>query len=652
MKDQNPTKLIHGPLTVGPSAEFVNRMWRMTALALAAILVLSPITLNAGTVKANNDAKQARPHSDAKWVDDLSPIAKSDWNYDRAGHLLERAGFGGTPAEIKRLASLTPQQAVDQIINYVHTDNSHLPPFDESGILDPGMLPLLSGLAEAINLAYRTTKAQGIQVKLEGPLRLQPVVDKTYYHMFADRLETGRLEQWWAERMINTRRPLEEKMTLFWHGHFATSNDKVKDYRKMILQLDMLRKNATGNFRALLLGISQDPAMLIYLDSRLNVKGNANENFAREVMELFSMGVGNYTEKDIREAARAFTGWTNDELKFVINEKLHDRDSKTVLGETGNFDGKDVIDIIMKQDATSRFIVRKLYRFFVRDDISPGLEAKLADKFRSSNYELKPLLRMIFLSKDFYSPASYATQIKSPVHLVVSTYRKLGLANVPGLPDFRTVITSLGQELAFPPNVKGWDGGRTWINPATLIQRGNFAHDLLFPDTSSFQAPDRVMPESLRQNLRQALNEDENRNGDVASTTPRTIAASMETVPERASSNNFQISRTPDYNLAIGLRNGYQAALERVKPIPRATAGIDLVSILKGEKVKTVEAAVDHLARRLLRTPIHENDRRALVGFLNQQVGGDKINYSHPGLEESLRRLVHFIMSMPEYQLS
>lgn len=636
MKHQTPTRF----------AGFVCAAWRVTTLTLAALLVLDPINLKAGI-----GAREAQARPVAGWADDLSPISKSDWNYDRAGHLLERAGFGGTPEEIKQLATMTPRDAVNHFVDYVNVDNNHLPAFDESGILDSGMIPLLSGLAEAITLAYKTTRAQGIQVKVEGPLRLQPVVDKTYYQMFADRLETARIEQWWAERMMNTRRPLEEKMTLFWHGHFATSNDKVRDYRKMLMQLETLRKNATGNFRDLLLGVAQDPAMLVYLDSRLNVKGSANENFAREVMELFSLGVGNYTEKDIREAARAFTGWTNTELKFVVNAQVHDKGSKTFLGITGDFNGEDVIHIILKQEATAQFIVRKLYRFFVRDDLSPELEAKLADEFRSRNYELKPLLMTIFLSKDFYSQASYATHIKSPVQLVVSTYRKLGLASIPGIPDFRTVIASLGQELAFPPNVKGWDGSRTWINPATLIQRGNFAQELLFPNSVSFIAPDRVMPEALRQSLSQALNEVDSRDGKTASPSPMPVPAGMTTEPVESRSNNYQISRTPDYNLAIGIRNGYQKALERIRPIPRATAVIDLVSMLKREKVKTADAAVDHFLRLLLRIPVHEKDRTALISFLRQQVGGDKIKYDRPGLEESLRRLVHLIMSMPEYQL-
>jgi hypothetical protein len=645
MKHQSRKTPISRMPALGTFAGFLRAAWRVTALLITPLLVASPISLKAG-----ERTKEARTRSDAKWVNDLSSIAKSDWNYDRAAHLFERAGFGGTPDEIKQLAAMTPQEAVNHFVDYVKIDNSHLPSFDESGILDPGMLPLLSGLSEAITLAYRTTRAQGIQVKVEGPLRLQPVVDQTYYQMFADRLETGRIGQWWAERMMNTRRPLEEKMTLFWHGHFATSNDKVRDYRKMLLQLDLLRKNATGSFRDLLLGVAQDPAMLVYLDNRLNVKGSANENFAREVMELFSLGVGNYTEKDIREAARAFTGWTNTELSFVVNAKLHDRGSKTFLGNTGDFNGEDVIRIILQQDATSHFIVRKLYRFVVRDDLSPELEAKLADEFRSSNYELKPLLRTIFLSKDFYSPASCATQIKSPVHLMVSTYRKLGLGSVPGIPDFRTMIMSLGQELGFPPNVKGWDGGRTWINPATLIQRGNFAQELLFPNPASFMAPDRVMPETLRQSLRQALNEVETGDGNTAPGS-KPVMANMEADAAASRSNNFQISRTPDYNLAIGIRNGYQKALDRIRPIPRSTAVIDLVSMLKTERKKTADAAVDYFVRLLLRVPVHEKDRTALISFLKREVGGDKIKHDRPALEESLRRLVHLIMSMPEYQL-
>ena len=306
--------------------------------------------------------------------------------------------------------------------------------------------------------------------------RLQPVVNKFFYGLRSNAIETQRLALWWAERMLVTRRPLEEKLTLFWHGHFATGNGKVRDTRMMLRQNEMLRANAAGSFRDLLAGILTDPAMLVYLDNGENRKGHPNENFGRELLELFTMGVGNYTEQDIREASRAFTGWTNDVLEFRFDPELHDFGEKEFLGRKGNFDGDDIVDIILEQPATADFITAKLYRFFVAEEPPPAVRSELAALFREANYELEPVLKRIFLSRDFYSPAAFGTQIKSPVQLVVSTYRKMGLEELPTVPDFNGLTASLGQSLFYPPNVAGWAGGRTWITPATLLEQIGRAH--------------------------------------------------------------------------------------------------------------------------------------------------------------------------------
>ena len=230
--------------------------------------------------------------------------------------------------------------------------------------------------------------------------------------------------------------------------------------------------------------------MLTFLDAGVNVKGAANENFAREIMEMFTMGVGHYTEKDIREAARAFTGWNYVDLKFVVNKDQHDDGEKTFLGKTGRFDGVNVIDIILQQPATADFIAGKIYRYFVREDLSPELQKQLGSVLRDHDYQIAPLLETIFLSRDFYSPASVGTQIKSPVELAVSTYRKLGLGNVPGVPDFNVATGALGQRLFAPPTVAGWAGGTSWITPGLLLERANFGRDVLFPDIN-FLPPDR-----------------------------------------------------------------------------------------------------------------------------------------------------------------
>ena len=196
----------------------------------------------------------------------------------------------------------------------------------------------------------------------------------------------------------------------------------------MLRQNEMFRAHASGQFRDLLVGILKDPAMLVYLDNGENVKTHPNENFGRELLELFTMGVGHYTERDVREAARAFTGWTNDVLVFKFDADQHDFGEKTFLGRTGPLDGEDIIDTILAQPVTAEFVAAKIYRFFVREEIDASLKAELGRTYRDSGYQMKPLLKRIFLSKDFYSPPAFATQIKSPVHLVVSTYKKMGLA--------------------------------------------------------------------------------------------------------------------------------------------------------------------------------------------------------------------------------
>ena len=286
------------------------------------------------------------------------------------------------------------------------------------------------------DLAKEKGEALGIKVKPTGNRRLQPVVNEFFYWLRASVLETNRVSYWWANRMLTSPRPLQEKMALFWHGHFASNEAKVRDYRKLLGQLELFQKQGTGNFRDLTVAVAQDPAMLSFLDAGVNVKGASNENFAREIMEIFTMGVGHYTEKDIREAARAFTGWNYVDLKFVVNKDQHDDGEKTFLGHTGRLDGVDVIDIIMQQPATADYIAGKIYRYFVRQDLSPELQKKLGSILRQNKYEITPLLETIFLSRDFYSPASVGTQIMSPVQLAVSTYKKLGLQNIPGVPDF------------------------------------------------------------------------------------------------------------------------------------------------------------------------------------------------------------------------
>ncbi len=576
------------------------------------------------------------------WQSDLSPIASNEWSYDRAAHLLERAGFGGTPEEIERLAAMTPEEAVRLLVHYESIENGHLPPFDESGVHDPGLVPFPPSRPATTRLARDNGEALGVKVKPSGNRRLQPVVNKFFYWLRASMLETRRVAYWWANRMLDTSRPLEEKMTLFWHGHFATSEAKVRDYRKMLLQNETFRRHATGNFRDLVVAVAQDPAMLYFLDAGVNVKGAPNENFAREIMELFTMGVGNYTEQDIREAARAFTGWNADDLTFVVNAAQHDDGAKSFLGHEGSFDGVEIIDLIMAQPATAEFMAAKLYRYLVRQELSPDLNHELAATLRDSNYEMKPLLQTVFLSRDFYSPASMGTHIKSPTELVVSTYKKLGVDEVPGIPDFNLVVTALGQELFWPPTVAGWAHGRSWITPGLLLERGNFARAVLFPDID-FIARDRYQSSLMLREVHARIKQ----GFDITSATLPGYGNGGMMMAE----SNMMADRDEDFNTRYGSYRGWQMAIDRVKPLPRHTAGINLSAMVMEAGLRNTEEVVDYFLERFMRAPLGKTERDLLVTFLDGELGTSDIAEAETYLEAPLRMLAHLIMSQPEYQL-
>ena len=582
----------------------------------------------------------------ADWANDLAPISAQDWNVERATHLLERAGFGGTAEEVAALAAMTPAAAVRRLVHYQDVDNSHLQPFDHSGVWDAALDPFPVSRPATTDEAKARGAALGVQVKPTGNRKMQPVVNKFFYWLRASRLETNRAAYWWANRMLSTNAPLQEKMALFWHGHFATNEEKVRDYRKMLVQLELFQAGGTGNFRDLVIGVAQDPAMLHFLDAGVNVKGAPNENFAREIMELFTMGVGNYSEQDIREAARAFTGWNYRDLTFVVNADRHDDGQKTVLGQRGNFDGINAIDVILAQPVTAEFVAGKIYRFLVREDLDPALRKQLGAVLRDNHYEIAPLLTTIFLSRDFYSPPSYASRIKGPVELVVSTYKKLGVQQIPGVPDFNDVTSALGQQLFRPPTVAGWAQGRSWVTPGLLIERGNFARDVLFPDIT-FVATDRS-PSLITGDEIRAVHEKISMGYDI---TTATKPVSMTEQTEGMAMSNAMADRDEDFNTRFASYRGWQMAVEKVKPIPRTFARLDLAGMVEAQGLTDTTQAVDYFLARLLRAPIDTQRRAQLVAFLNQELGTSEIARADTYMEDALRMLVHLIMSMPEYQL-
>lgn len=578
----------------------------------------------------------------SSWQDDLSQIQNSDWNYSRAAHLLERAGFGGTPEQIEALAALTPSEAVNSLVYFDTSLNSHLLPFEHSGVHDPGLEPFPPSRPATTDLAKETGEALGIKVKPAGNRRLQPIVNKFFYWLRASLLETNRVSYWWADRMLTSKTPLQEKMALFWHGHYAVNQAKVRDYRKLLIQLELFHDMGTGSFRDLMVAVAQDPAMLSFLDAGVNVKGASNENFAREIMELFTMGVGNYSEQDIREAARAFTGWNFVDTDFVINEADHDDGSKTFLGQEGNFDGVEIIDIIMQQEVTAEYIAGKLYRYFVRQDLSTELQTQLGNIFREADYDVATLLETIFLSKDFYSPVSVGTQIKSPVQLAVSTYVKLGLDSVPGVPDFNQATGAAGQTLFNPPTVAGWAQGRSWITPGLLLERGNFARDVLFPDIN-FVPPDRLNSSLEIRSVADRIREGQ----DITSATQPSNLGDGQVMAE----SNMLADRDEDFNTRYGSFRGWQMAIERVIPIPRDTAQVQLSALVIAADLQNTGDVVEYFWRRFMRVDMNASTYQLLVEFINNELGTSEISVAKTYMEEPLRMLLHLILSQPEYQL-
>lgn len=367
-----------------------------------------------------------------------------------AAHLLRRAGFGGTPDEIANLVAKGRQGAVDYLVDYEKVSNAAME----------------DALAALVQDVPRGDRAEPGRIDLNNLRGLQT---------------------WWVYRMAHTARPLEEKMTLFWHDHFATAISKVTREDYMLAQNRLFRTMALANFRSLLVEVSKDPAMILWLDNNTNIKDAPNENYARELMELFSMGINhlvtgepNYTEADIKEVARAFTGWTVRRQGFFFNRAQHDEGVKTVFGQAGNWSGEDIVDLIVEREATAYFMANKLWEFFAYENPEMDVLDELAEVYVASGYDVKALMRHLFNMDAFYSDRTLFGQIKSPAEYVTSSLRQLGIqfGDARGY-GFSTVLMSqMDQQLFNPPTVAGWEGGTSWINTATLLVRYNAANTL------------------------------------------------------------------------------------------------------------------------------------------------------------------------------
>ena len=378
-----------------------------------------------------------------------APTPAATLGFDNARHLLNRTSFAANPADIDALAGLTREQAADRLLGWTGK---------------PVVTPPPAWTAETFESRNRF---RGMSVE-ERMLANREMVQKVFA-----------LRSWWLTEMLVTPSPLTEKMTLFWHNHFVSGQQKVRSPQLMYRQNDLLRRHALGNFGELLHAVARDPAMVIYLDSASNRKGQPNENFAREVMELFTLGEGNYGERDIKEMARAFTGWSiNPETgEFLFRPFAHDDGEKTVLGRTGNFDGDAALDILLAQPQTAEFIVTKLWREFVSPSPDPAEVRRIARIFRDSRYDIRAALGALLVSDAFYATKNRAALIKSPVELVVGTLRQFNFGTGDVMP-FVLTANQLGQALFAPPNVKGWPGGEAWINSSTLLARKSFLERL------------------------------------------------------------------------------------------------------------------------------------------------------------------------------
>ncbi len=362
-----------------------------------------------------------------------------------AAHLLRRLQFGVTPAEIQRAVGDGLEATLDRLF----TPQPESQEFTESQ----------AALRDA---AVATASIQD-------------------------------LKAWWLHRMAGTANPVTEKITLFWHNHFATSYNKVLSVPMMTEQNDLFRTLGGGSFRQLLTTVARDPAMLVWLDGNANRKRHPNENFAREVMELFALGLGNYTEHDIQEAARAFSGWHLREGRFWFNDSQHDTSNKTVFGKTGNFAGQAIIDLCLDHPACPKFLAFKLLRTFVMPEPTTEAIARVAAQFVKHDLAFAPVLKEVCRTPEFYSAEVRGTIIKSPIELILGTLRSL--CERIHWPAVRDLAAQLGQDVFAPPSVKGWDGGRQWIHATAWIQRWNFLSDVTGSDRYG----------SLRSDVREAI---------------------------------------------------------------------------------------------------------------------------------------------------
>jgi len=523
-----------------------------------------------------------------------SPGEPGAWTAREAEHLLNRAGFGARPAEIAYAVRRGREAFVQELLDGYPEDV-------ESFFFDPPTPP-------------KEQYTDGMSEERKREIRVQFKRD--------DRDELGHFASWWIGQMLDGPYPLRERMTLFWHGYFTSSYREVKLGGAMIRQNELFRAHALGSFRELLDEVIRDPAMVLYLDNDKNRKGNPNENLARELMELFTLGEGHYTEEDVKEAARALTGFTaRYDSGVTFRPGRHDNGRKVVLGVSGRLDGDDLLDILLDQEQCPRWLAGRLLRYFEgREPSAQRLDA-YASLLREADYEVRPFLEHLFSDPEFYSDEIVGRRIASPLDYLIGSSRRLGVQPPPRL--VWLAAGQLGERLFDPPNVKGWEGGPAWITTSSMLQRGNLAGMLL----GVVRLEDVVRPEPPV--------EDADPDGEMSMT-----AAEADTDPARMKKKDLGADM---FDMRRMLSEFYWP-------------GIHLTARLQRADVRGDAAIVDFLCDELLAVEVSDAGRAALAEFLVAEradlgLDDDELLGAGPEAEHVLRRLAHVILSLPEAQL-
>src|SRR5260221_852119 len=555
----------------------------------------------------------------------LTPLPPARWNPETAAHLALRAGFGQTPDESKKWS----QQGLEVTLNHllqIPPDNL-APPAWAYPTRDEDLLQRLRNPA--------TTAEDKVQVQRDLNIRK------------GDNMAD--LISWWTLGMCHCGAPFIEKLTVFWDGHFATSAEQVSAYR-MWFQNETIRRYGLSNFGRLVKAISCDPAMIAWLDLGASQKEHPNENFARELMELFTLGEGHYTEDDVKTAARAFTGYRvagpDDQFRFVANQ--FDPSEKTFLGKTGPWRGDQVIDIILAQPQCAKFIATKIWRFFAYDDPSPELVDALSGELRRCGYELKPFMKVVLSSQEFFSSQARNSIIKSPVQFLVQAQKTLGVPLPSGQP-LVVIYRQLGQTPFYPPNVKGWDGGKSWINTATLTYRYELARELVYgilPEQDGLpKVPSATPTPSPTPALNKAI--------AVESSIAETALKALGDDPGSMRVENAQITRTPAQSRGTPAHTLAQTPSKTPvpqvipppapTPPPRLTGGLPIGRIITADDRKEPRRVVEKLSQAIFQaTP-----ETVLFEKFVQVIATNPVPFD----DRTIRELAILMMSTPNYQL-